>query len=378
MKTTHTMLRMLLILGALMGPAGTAPADELVVGQYANHVYDGYTWYDGYWWKGDVPYNAYRTRVVAYDKYNCPYYSWSYSYKAVDYKKKPTYTIDLDKNDALQQVLKIAEDRNNHEMAIRAKAAKFNEVKEAIVLLGMDGNFRIKGFGQEVNYAKGFDVGYSKETYSQLTQQQGSTQYGVSGFREETSSYGSTDIGAIYREALRARQESRSYEAQGDQATTALVDNLGKRAAIIEEIRTRGIAAARTFAATAPSPQTHTTREYFSAGGSTATAEQPRTSPPPVDPPPAAADSDLIRAAQAVFDAKCLSCHNEKKPNGKLDVTDMKLLSGDQLGKIKERILDTDPQTRMPLKADLKPGTPLSADEVDDILSAIRNLRGQK
>lgn len=380
------MKRFAAVAALLVGLATNMPAAELSIGSYVGQVYSGYTWRGDYWYRGGVPYECYRSTVTTYDKYNCPHTSYSYDWR--EYKKaKPE--IDPYADDALSKLLDIADKQQAWVLSDRSKAQKFNQFKEAVVLLGMEGQFRVKNYGEAIYSAKGFDVPspYGNQ-YGQLAAPQGNTVYGYNfGVRETADFYGNNDLGAIYKQALRLRSDSRALEAEGDRGTTQLVDNLGKRAAIIAEIRANGVAAAGALVANGQGTaqalnaakaqsRTEITREVYGSGtGGGGTV--PVAPPPGGDEGGGAATGTTLQKAQQLVNQKCLSCHSATKKNGDLDVTDLRLLSPDQVDSIMKRVVDPDPQKRMPIKADLSPGTPLTHQELGILFRAVDSDQGK-
>lgn len=382
------MIRKILIaLAITLVPVVRAEALTLSPGSYAGQIHEGYTFNDGYWWRDGNPYLRYQAYQVYYDPSRCCNYTRTlYSYQAAPYQKKAE-TIYPDRDPEWKtKLLAIAADRDKVEAQLRKSAQYHNEFLESVKSLGLDGNFRWDGYGYAPIFPQGYrsgrgygyglknvDDGYGavlghlSTAYSQVPSSQGATVYG---YRESADLYGNIDLGGVYREALRLRGDSRALEAEGDKGTTALVDKLGERAAGVAEIKAKGeavdraiTAASRALSSISAEKRVQMIREVYGSGTTTSTGGS-GSSEGVSKTAEISRNTDFVSVATEVTKKKCLSCHSAEKKNGGLDMTNLTLLSNEQVTSILKRIVSSDPLKRMPLAGDLKPGTPLTETEI--------------
>lgn len=260
------------------------------------------------------------------------------------------------------KLLDIAASHKRYQDQIASSANEHQEFLESVKELGLTGVVTNYGFAptyaNAANYmqAHGFSPGLNVQNYAQEYQQaapQGNTVYG---YREVADIYGNVNLGELYQRALRLREQSAGYEATANQDTTKLVDNLGARAAAIEEIRAKATMMAQLVDGLKAESTSKVVREYYSnvKGG---------VPQPGVPAEPNGQSARIIDQLGAVIQNKCVSCHTAEKPNGGLNLQNLAGLDATTSRKILERIEAEDPVKRMPLAPGMKPGKPLSLDE---------------
>ena len=359
----HTQVMLVLtfllsIIGFFALPAQSAKADGYSNGYCSA---EGYTYRDGYWWLNGQAYT--RTRVQEpyyYWHRGCQYtsYRWVWSYTPVS-GVTTTTVINPSEDGWRGKLLDIAKQRDQYEGRLRSSAVEHNEFVESVKLLGMEGNFRWNGYGYEMSYAQypGAAIAAAQQAYSQFPTPQGNSVYG---YRELADVYGNVDLGALYNQTMRLREQSYGNESKATSEMHALVNDLGENLAKIKEIEAKGQAAAAALSASAAKDRATVLKEFWSTYDS-------RTKSGGVGPPPAAPQAPQAAQAgslQAIVQQKCVACHNSEKKNGGLDLSNLAAVNTAQTNKILERIIHPDPTKRMPIREDLSPGEPLSKNEV--------------
>jgi hypothetical protein len=331
---------------------------------------DGYVYQDGYWYLGkqaytraSVPYS-----YQAYDSYGRCYrtytaYKWAYTAyvaPAVTYKD-PDYRTKL---------LAIAQERDRFIMNQRKDAIEQNNFIETVRELGLNGNFNVRGYGNEVAYANPLRIGGS---YSY-----GVANYGNPGATAYTYSYNSlTDIYGKSDPSVLQNQYARSVENTGtlhERALTGLGDIVKLDATTRERILTKmingQIAERLMLAMDTPTTKTQTTITETGTGTL------------PVSPSPenktgllgfANLADQFRRQALLVTNGKCIACHGKDNPKGGLDLTDPFALTIEEQRSIVTRARHADPSKRMPLSDSGAPGEPLTNAELRALMNAFEN-----
>jgi mono/diheme cytochrome c family protein len=340
-------------------------------GYYNGYVSGDYTYRDGYWWKDGKSYERYRVEQVY------TYYQHGYQYTGKryvwQYKEKSPEKVVISLNDERwrEQLLEIAKQRDLYEGRLRSSALEHSEFVESVRVLGLEGNFRWNGYGYEMSYANDPHAAVQQQAYTQFPQAQGATVYG---YTELADVYGNVDIGALYNQVLRLREQSYSYENQATSETHALVGDLTERMAQIKEIEAKGRAAAAALEASRAADRATLLRQFWAtgsappaAGGGAAAATNTR---PDVNDP--------VAAMQQIIAQKCLKCHAGAGSSGGLDLSDVYQLDARALKSTLERIISPNPALRMPLADDRGPGEPLTAAETAIFFTAINGTQNQQ
>ena len=360
--TRHTKVMLVLtfllsIVGFFALPLQSAKADGYSNGYCSA---EGYTYRDGYWWLNGQAYTRARVQEAYYYWHRgCQYtsYRWVWSYTPVS-GVTTTTVINPSEDGWRGKLLDIAKQRDQYEGRMRTSAVEHNEFVESVKLLGMEGNFRWNGYGYEMAYAQhpGAVLAAAQQAYSQFPTPQGNSVYG---YRELADVYGNVDLGALYNQAMRLREQSYGNESKATSEVHALVDGLGSNIAKIREIEAKGQAAAAALSASAAKDRATVLREFWSTYDS-----RTKSSPSPASPSQGQPQAAQAGSLQGIVQQKCVACHNSEKKNGGLDLSDLAKVTEAQTNKILERIIHPDPTKRMPIREDLSPGEPLSKNEV--------------
>jgi mono/diheme cytochrome c family protein len=360
--TRHTKVMLVLtfllsIVGFFALPSQSAKADGYSNG-YGSA--EGYTYRDGYWWLNGQAYTRARVQESYYYWHrNCRYlaYRWVWAYTPVS-GVTTTKVINPSEDGWRDKLLDIAKQRDQYEGRMRTSAVEHNEFVESVKLLGMEGNFRWNGYGYEMAYAQnpGAAIAAAQQAYSQFPTPQGNSVYG---YRELADVYGNVDLGALYNQAMRLREQSYGNESKATSEVHGLVDGLGSNIAKIKEIEAKGQAAAAALSASAAKDRATVLREFWSTYDS-----RTKGAPSPATPSQGQPQAAQAGSLQGIIQQKCAACHNSEKKNGGLDLSNLAQITEAQTNKILERIIHPDPTKRMPIREDLSPGEPLSKNEV--------------
>lgn len=330
-------------------------------GYYNGYVSStGYVYNNGYWWANGRAFTRHREKQYYW---RCGYRKWRWIWR---YCPAPVLTHssgtaitynDVESGGWRDKLLDIAKRRDQYESIARKSALEHAEFVESVRLLGMEGNFHWNGYGYAPSYAKGgvpYPFASSQlNQYQQMTAPQGSTIYG---YRELADIYGNVDLGQIYNQVLRLREQSYSNESQATSETHALVGDLADRMAQVKEIEAKGRAAAAALEASAAQSRATMLREFWS--------KYPERKAQDLAAEGGVTQSDAAAVVETIIARKCVSCHNQEKQNGGLDLSNLALITAEQGDKILDRIKHPDPEERMPLAPDLSPGEPLSREEI--------------
>lgn len=325
----------------------------------SDYSYNGTYYYD----TNGQAYTRYQT-VEYYWSNGCRYprYVWKYTPVAGVYAVNSGYGVGINSQTEgwRSKLLDIAAAHKKYQDQIAASANEHQEFLESVKELGLTGvvtnyNF-VPTYANAYNYmqAHGFSPGLNVQNYAQSygdpgqqVAQQGNTVYG---YREVADIYGNVNLGELYQRALRLREQSAGYEAAANQDAHKLVDNLGARAAAIEELRAKADIMAKLVDGLKPEPTTRVVKEFYSSDAAKTVKG-------------AAAGTAILDRLNAVVQSKCVSCHSGDKPNGGLNLQDLSALPADAGRKILDRLESEDPVKRMPLAPGMKPGKPLTIDE---------------
>lgn len=340
----------LFLLGVQALPATSHP------GSYTNS--DGYWVYpgDGYYWHGNTAYT--RTWLTtpgyyAYGRYYAGTGYWQYAYHH-------TYTAPAYVAPAVaytdpgwrSRLLDLAAQRDKAEAQIRKGAFEQAYFKEAVGVLGLQGNFRWEGYGAAPPYlASGGApaLGYGNLNLSSAGVN-GNTLYGYS-YNSIANLYGSNDLATLYQQANRLAENAQKL---GGQATTdfgALVSQEGGNRARVAEILARSQAAREVLQSLEqPSGKVETrTFSFKTVQGADGQMRLERVPEGAVAPAALEVAKAWERSA-----TQCLGCHSGNKKDGGFDVTTYRALAAEQKLAVIGRLTTSDPSKRMPRSADGK------------------------
>lgn len=375
-------------------PAGAG--EYLTQGPYPDgYSEDGYTARGGLFYKGDVPYTrsyVEYTKSVPYTTYssyggygyssypvtaykNVTYYRWVYHpVQVAEYKppEVPSYAPGW-----RNRLLDIAQGRDKLEGQLRTAALDHGAYVSALQALGLNGNFRLAGYGAAPSYPS-----YAPpHNYAPYVAPQGQTVMGYS-YSTVKDLYGQDSLNTLYQQASRLTSNAQTLAGQANSDFSNLVSQEGGNRARVAEVLAAGQAAVAALNAARPSASAHEQRTYSfrleqaANGGSTlvpvespgaapqeapkAPCPQPGQAPLPLPPAPGAqpqrqqgpqtpppmpqADG---RELQALSEQRCLRCHGASEPRGGFKVLDYPGMSPADKTKVWRRITAKD-DTRMP------------------------------
>lgn len=298
------------------------------------------------------------------------------AYAAPAYVAPATPYVAPTPEDPIIALIGLAAARDKAVLAERAKFVQYQGFASAVKVLGLDGNFRVEGYGPNMAYGTNFAQSY--QTYSQAQPffaPQASTVYGYS---SQANFYGEFDINAAVQSYARTVQQSQTAGSQAVTELGSVLDQeLGRRTKILEalakerEIRAKGDAFAAAMKALEEKKLTIT------QSGTTTVPNPPQVVPLPVAPatqpaanPGAIPAGDTLAQLGDLFEAKCSACHNQTTKKGGLDLSAW--ISFDQPKKtsIVQRVVSNDQEKWMPRDAKTGgPGQHLTAEEVKLLLS---------
>jgi hypothetical protein len=359
---------------------------EYLTGNYYNgYQEDGYTYRDGLFYKGDVPYSReYYTYVkqVPYTAYNYggyggyatpytyyqpkTYYAWRYT--KVEYPKSevPSYGKGWQ-----SQLLGIAANRDKVEGNLRTAALDHQAYLAAVNVLGLAGNFKWQNYGLAPLFPS-----YAAPHAPYAAAPQGQTVYGYS-FATARDLYGDANLGTLYQQAARLTQNAQTLAGQGHTDFSDLVAKEGGNRARVAEILAKGQAAVQALQAANPQASQHTESRTFSFrleqgtnGQSTLVPVQPPAQPEvgadqqpqPGQQPPAAQPGQAPRAPgpqappmprdndeafRQLLANRCAQCHGDREPRGAFRVLSYSGMSPGDKMTVWRRIMAKDSK-RMP------------------------------
>lgn len=277
-----------------------------------------YTFSNGYYWYNGVPYT--RSTYWQPGTYCSPgywYYSYARAYPAVTY------------NDVgwRSKLLDIAAARDKIEGDIRKGQFEQLYFMEAVRGLGLEGNFRIQGYGAMSPYALNYGANAT-------------TQYGYSYNTAVQVDYSKVDLNQLYQMAGQHTAFSQSAATQATTGFQGLVNQAGSQQARVQEVLAKQQFVEAVFRAIFP-PTAETVQYKFSSSPAGA---------PVVD---ASAVPDTTRAAvlekwKALAAGRCFKCHSGDKPKGNFDVTTYPQASQEVRDKTLKLLTSQDASVRMP------------------------------
>ncbi len=341
---------------------------------------DGYTYRDGYWWSGGTAYTRTATQVLVPGSTYCQngrlytnpgYYRTDYAYSAVVKAAytPPVYTPPAVPTSAADpdwriKLLELAQARDKGEAGVRKAAIDQKYFLESVQALGLQGNFRIDGYGASPFGPGAAYGGYSSSTYGYLqplngvyTHQlqyggygvQNNTVYGTS-LKQYASLYGDTDLNALYQQASRLTENAQRLGGQATADFSTLVGQAGTNQQRVAEIIARADAAQRLLQSIDGPPRTETKTLEFGPA------------PPPMATPPGAAALPAGRApgSRAAFEANfrtdCAACHTGANAKGKFTLEAYYTLSPVQKAQVWQLLVTKDKNLMMPRSRDGGPG----------------------
>lgn len=325
---THRLLWAGIALLALAVAAVPARSDPAV-----GAVEDGYTYRDGFWWQGGMPYTrakVYEPQTYYLNSYGCyvpsvRYYTWSYTRAAY---AAPTLAVPPYTPDWKAAVLKYA--------AARDDLAAYQAALAALGIKGQSYDFSQGGlYGGNLNLGSYGANGQSIYTYQSYKE-----------------AYGSLDLNTLYQQAARLTQGSQQLAGQAHSEFSELVDRAGTNQARVAEILAKAEAARKVLEGVNPQPRTIEKTTIQGSG------------PAPTDPE-AAADLDAKKFLATVGIPKCGACHTGQDAKGKFLITDYPNMGyKEKMDRVWSRLRpDAPDDKRMPRAADGKPGPALTAAE---------------
>jgi hypothetical protein len=374
-----TMLTMLFLLPALLA------------GEYHNgYAHDGYTYGNGYWYRQGYAYTRQKVYYPISYAYNaCGYLvqqpsTYYYSYTQVDNAPPYVPSVPAYNPDWKTQLLELARQRDAFEGALRKSDLDQRSYLEAIKALGLSGNFYWPNYGgygasygymghNYYNHGYGYNYGYVPPVV------QGNTTYGYS-VNTVKELYGSTDLNALYQQSARLTQGAQTLANQANSDFAGLVGQAGTNAGRVAEILARAQAARTALEATQLPPGSKTT--ITESGSITAPGAPvapmpvpgPKTSVMPQGPMPKADDIGDQARSDALFlktiaMPRCGACHSGKVTKGDLDITLYPSFDLERKKRVWVRLMTDNRDKLMPRNPDGGPGTPLSAQELQEFLS---------
>jgi mono/diheme cytochrome c family protein len=206
---------------------------------------------------------------------------------------------------------------------------------------------------------------------------QGSTQFGYPDSIAPAATYSNLDIGAVFDGIIRASSQMSSDGASVLEQTTATLDRTTDRFARVAEIQAKGqelrsvlsgnaevLKASAQYAQALASNQLQYQHTVTRGDGQQIRIPDPSQpgNGPELPPNPPAPDNNGLAPVQAIFDRRCVQCHNEAKKLGGLSLSNASKLSGQEVENILDRVSTTDPKRIMPPpNPDGSPNEPLSA-----------------
>lgn len=292
---------------------------------------DGYSYYNGYWYLGDVPYTRQQeSYYYQYSGYGPYYQAYRYRYYRY-YPPTPPVPPKLPvpgEPEWKAKLLDVAGTLAGIEAKKQLAAIDNAAYMEAIRELGLKANF---GYGPAPNAVPNVQLG----TYGAS----GNTLYGYNyQFSTIQDLFGDTSImGLQYAQAVQAQQ---AYADKAVSGLGALADKQGSYVARAAEILARGEAARNALLGAQGNGSR--TEQHISINGS---SPQPQPAVQPLKQIPGQAD---YGAQNATLQQSCVKCHSGAEPKGRLDLTDYGILTDEQKESVFERLTTRDEKLRMP------------------------------
>jgi hypothetical protein len=351
----------------------------------ASGYYDGYTTpagyvyhtSDGYWWKDGYAYTRVSVDGAPSYYYSCGYrycyypnsywqYTKVYSPAATVYKDVTDYSAgEFDK-----LLLGLAKQRDASELRIREQAATYASRLGMIRSLGLEGNFRIDGYGQSLTYP-GSGLGIYGGLYagSQRLGSYGSnadTLYGLSvnqirqGYGAAAmpsfGGYGQINLDTYYQMSNRSVQAGQEYLTSANSQFNGLVQTAADGIAKANVILAEAQAAKIKLDAARPEPTIteSTTTTVQGAGTGISGAAAPGYLKPMLpagtrqDQAPAPGPEGETAFLRDVGGPHCASCHSGANAKKGFQISTIHRLTPAGHRAVLARILSTDPKIMMP------------------------------
>lgn len=304
---------------------------SIAQGNYYNgYVADGYSYYDGYWYKGNTPY--YRTPYYYY-QYGCRYQAYNYYpyYAPVTYKDPDWKT----------KLLEIAKQRDAFEGNLRKDALEHTVFLQSVKALGLEGNFHWQNYGQAVQYP------YSYSYPPPLA----STTY-VNTQTTLADLYGNLDLNILYQQAGKLTQNAQQLAGQANGDFSALVNQAGSNYARAAEIIARGEAAAMALKSTESNSARiiQQSKSYAIEGNQGNQGNQ---------------GNRRVEKRTIAINHYCVKCHGGQKPVKDLDMTQYENFTQEQKDLIWGHLISNDPALLMPRETMDGPGKKLPGDVLE-------------
>lgn len=336
---------------------------------YVNN--DGYRVYAGdpYFWYGNYAHTRYWVYPTYYGGYYRPGY-WRYSYSHT-YKATPTYAGVTPADPSWRtKLLEIAANRDKSEGAIRRQAFEHAWFKEAVGLLGFQGNFKWEGYGMAPPYPAGGNYGQYQPHYGNLQLSSagvnGNTVYGYS-VNSIASVYGDANLSALYQQANRLAENAQKLAGQAQSDFSGLVGQEGANRAKVAEILAKSQAVREFLKGVEGNGGKVETRTFtFKVGPSANGGFDIQKLPVPggADNAPPMPPAQDIRQLWGASASKCAQCHSPQSKDGGFDVTQYWNMPQEARARVVTRLLTNDENKRMPRTKDGKAGEKLSPDEI--------------
>jgi hypothetical protein len=341
-------------------------------------VRDGYTFNNGYWYRGSTPHYAHANtgyyNVPYYNNYGgyyyvqqpYTYYTYEQAYPAqASAPAAPTYSKGWQ-----GQLLDIAAARDKVEGELRKNALDQQAYATALQTLGLAGNFRWQNYGASpVPPAPGASPGMAYPSTGQApyaAAATGNTLYGYT-YSSVKDLYGDTNLGSLYQQAARLTQNAQTLAGQANGDFSTLVQTEGSNRSRVAEILAQAQAAAQALQAAQPQPSQHTESRTFSFRTETAADGSTQLVPIPVQPgqqaqqgaysqqgQPQALQSQQASQANgtdftALMQNRCASCHSGQSAKGGFEVGSYATMPlAEKAKRVWPLLTHPDPGKRMP------------------------------
>ena len=309
-----------------------------------------YAWQNGQWYSGGKPY----------------YEMTSAEYRAT--QQKVQYAPGWQK-----QLLDIAAARDKVEGRLRTSAQEFQTYLQAIKSLGLEGNFRIEGYGQSIPYAP-YGASYMPHTPYASSRQygnQGNTLYGYT-YSTIRDIYGDTSTSSLFQQQAKLAENAQSLAGQASQDFGNNVQREGNNRARVAEILAYG--QSRKMALDSSHPQIpveeHREDRIETQGqgqGQVQQQGQGQGQAQSLGPDGRAAvtmpRADGAVTWPAVAVERCAACHGNGKHEGGFEIAKYEGMTPESKAKVWARLTSKNPDERMPRGKDGGPGRPLTPAE---------------
>lgn len=355
---------------------------EVKAGEYKNGYVnsDGYSWYNGYWYRGDLGYTRALYQRPGY--YSCGYYYpatsyYRYSYSHT-YQRQPA-KVSYETPDWRTKLLDIAGQRDKAEASIRKGIFEQQYFMEAVKGLGLEGNFRWQNYGIAPPYSPQAYV--NGNSYGSLNLSSagvnGSSLYGYS-YNSIANLYGDASLNVLYQQANRLTENAQKLSGQATTEFNSLIGAEGHNRARVAEILAKGQAAQEVLRAMDGSSAKIETKTYsfkvvpgpdgkpqMQKVNGDAPQQMQRVNgdqPQPQIQPQNGQDTSQLW--QAAAKNRCASCHGGAKKEGGFDISLYPTMTPEQKLKVVSRILTTEEAKRMPRNPDGTPSSRLPIEEI--------------